>query len=202
MTDKEQNRSEVHQEPTSKDITGMNLRGKDRRRFIKRAIIAAPFILTVTSQPVWACNCTLSGQLSGNISPADGPPCQACTPGFWKKGNWPKYLRKDEFNFVFEVSESFFTQGNCTTLDDVIHIEWKPLDERNPDLEVFGFHAVAALLNAVAASYGVLNFGYTEGQIKDMVREALSAGNYSAVAVDLRDINEMGECPFPDWIEF
>jgi len=41
MTDKEQNRSEVNQEPISKDITGMNSRGKDRRRFIKRVKNAA-----------------------------------------------------------------------------------------------------------------------------------------------------------------
>ena len=85
MTDKEQNKSEVHQEPISKDITGMNSRGKDRRRFIKRAIVAAPFILTVTSRPVWAANCTMSGQLSGNLSDAGEPCCgQGCSPGYWK----------------------------------------------------------------------------------------------------------------------
>jgi len=49
---------------------------------------------------------------------------------------------------------------------------------------------------------GMLNFGYTEGQIIAMVHDALSTGNYTAVQGDLADINTMGHCPFPHWVEF
>ena len=149
MTDKEQNRSEVEQEPTPKDgSTGMNLRGKDRRRFIKRAIIAAPFILTVTSRPVWACNLTLSGQLSGNLSGNQDDDCgEGCSPGFWKnrgysQGWWDSvyhpgrsfgevfgYYPFDEDPSLHEVI--CFCAGGGTNIDRML-----------------GFHAVAALQNA------------------------------------------------------
>lgn len=56
-----------------------------RRKFIKGAAAATPVILSVASRPVWARNCSLSGQLSGNLSDHDGIPCngEGCTPGFW-----------------------------------------------------------------------------------------------------------------------
>src|SRR5210317_2302862 len=62
-----------------------------RRRFIKKAIATAPVILTVTAGPVWAGvrNCTPSGQLSGNLSKQDGPPCCGCSAGYWKNKEWP-----------------------------------------------------------------------------------------------------------------
>ena len=158
MTDKEQNISEVEQAPTPKDgSTGMNLQGKDRRRFIKRAIIAAPFILTVTSRPVWACNCTLSGQLSGNLSGNQDDDCrEGCSPGYWKNhaGNpvkrkscmWDPVYHPDRlFADVFGVNpfdDNYtlyevicFCAGGATNIDRML-----------------GFHAVAALQNAANAN--------------------------------------------------
>ena len=181
MTDKEQNRSEVHQEPTSKDITGMNLRGKDRRRFIKRAIIAAPFILTVTSRPVWACNCTMSGQLSGNLSDGDEP-CggQGCSPGFWKNKGYTDNLWHYEFppeKLFFEVFgvDPF---GTDPSLHDVISKYVDP-EPKEPLVEVLGFHAVAALQNAATA----VSFELTVYDVIEMVASAYtsweSTGNKS-----------------------
>lgn len=153
MTDKEQNKSEVHQEPTSKDSsTGMNLRGKDRRRFIKRAIIAAPFILTVTSRPVWASNCTMSGQLSGNLSDGDEL-CrgEGCSPGYWKNHThmWHyAFKTTDLFDEVFEVNPFY---PDNPTLYQVIHKYKSPYDPVEPLVLVLGFHAVAALQNAATS---------------------------------------------------
>ena len=162
MTDKEQNRSEVHQEPTSKDIIGMNFQGKDRRRFIKRAIVAAPFILTVTSRPVWAINCTLSGQLSGNISPADGP-CggEGCSPGFWKNRGY----NQGWWDSVYHPGRSFAEVFGYNpfdgdpTLYEVILFNVSGSD--NID-RVLGFHAVAALQNAANPN---VDFAYSTDQV-------------------------------------
>lgn len=153
MTDKEQNRSEVEQAPTPKDgSTGMNLRGKDRRRFIKRAIVAAPFILTVASRPVWACNCTMSGQLSGNLSDGNEP-CrgQGCSPGYWKNHThmWHYAFPPDEtFSKVFGVNPFY---PDNPTLYQVIDKYVGPNDPFEPLVLVLGFHAVAALQNAATS---------------------------------------------------
>jgi hypothetical protein len=166
MTDKEQNRSEVHQEPTSKDITGMNFQGKDRRRFIKRAIVAAPFILTVTSQPVWAKNCSLSGQLSGNISPADGP-CggEGCSPGYWKNhiDMWHNQFPPDKpFYEVFgvdafpgstlhQVIAMFHKDCPNVTMQAAANCTYPLPGNYYNMLRKLGFHSVAALQNAATA---------------------------------------------------
>ena len=172
MTDKEQNRSEVHQEPTSKDITGMNFQGKDRRRFIKRAIIAAPFILTVTSRPVWAANCTLSGQLSGNLSDGDEP-CggEGCSPGYWKNHTnmWHyEFLPDKQFVDVFGVNP-FYPDNH--TLYQVIHKYNSPNDPVKPLVLVLGFHAVAALQNSATA----VPFDLAVSEVKLMVYDAYIA---------------------------
>lgn len=153
MTDKEQNKSEVEQAPTPKDgSTGMNLRGKDRRQFIKRAIIAAPFILTVTSRPVWACNCTMSGQMSGNLSDGDEP-CggQGCSPDCWKNHTkmWHyKFPPERLFEDVFGVNPFY---PDNPTLYQIIDKYKSRDDPVEPLVLVLGFHAVAALQNAATS---------------------------------------------------
>jgi len=59
--------------------------GESRRKFIIKGIAAAPIILTVSSRPVWAYWCGLSGQYSGNQS-QPYEPCggQGCSPGGFK----------------------------------------------------------------------------------------------------------------------
>jgi hypothetical protein len=173
MTDKEQNRSEVEQAPTPKDgSTGMNLLGKDRRRFIKRAIIAAPFILTVTSRPVWAANCTLSGQLSGNLSDGDEP-CggQGCSPGYWKNHTvmWHDAFQPDDlFDVVFKVNPF---DPDTPTLYQIIDKYLGPNDPFEPLVLVLGFHAVAALQNAATT----VSFDLTVDQVINSVNEAYNS---------------------------
>lgn len=56
-----------------------------RRGFLRGLVAASPAILTIAGRPVWANQCTHSGNLSGNASAADGEPCagEGCSPGFW-----------------------------------------------------------------------------------------------------------------------
>ncbi|KPJ90537.1 MAG: hypothetical protein AMJ53_13315 [Gammaproteobacteria bacterium SG8_11] len=67
------------------DEPSTNDQNQSRRKFIKGAAAATPIILSVASKPVWARNCSLSGQLSGNLSDHDGIPCsgQGCSTDFW-----------------------------------------------------------------------------------------------------------------------
>ena len=158
MTDKEQNKSEVEQAPTLKDgSTGMNLRGKDRRRFIKRAIIAAPFILTVTSRPVWANTCTISGQMSGNLSDQNYDCGEGCSPGFWKKHEeeWMGYSPADTYGGIFGVS---FLLGDLT-FHNVFSLCKGGVTDGHLQL---AFHAVAALLNA---AHTAVEFIYEPSQV-------------------------------------
>ena len=165
MTDKEQNKSEVEQAPTPKDgSTGMNLRGKDRRRFIKRAIIAAPFILTVTSRPVWANTCSISGQMSGNLSDQNYDCGRGCSPGYWKnhQDEWASaYSTGANFDQVFGV----FVFGTATLYEVISFCRGS---ESNPD-RVLGFHAVAALQNA--AHPAVVDFIYNPSQVIGYVQQ-------------------------------
>jgi len=61
-----------------------------RRQFFKKAALGSAFVSTLASRPVWATGCTVSGQLSGNLSNPDRNDCddQATgkSPGWW--GNW------------------------------------------------------------------------------------------------------------------
>ncbi|MEW6990589.1 hypothetical protein AADZ91_07850 [Colwelliaceae bacterium 6441] len=61
-----------------------------RRKFIKSAAISAPLMTTLASKPVWAGNCSLSGNLSGNTSTHDRTDClnfSGYSPGGWKDGH-------------------------------------------------------------------------------------------------------------------
>lgn len=60
-----------------------------RRSFLKKAAISAPILTTIAARPVWAGQCSLSGNLSNNVSnQANQEPCQYNTysPGGWLNG--------------------------------------------------------------------------------------------------------------------
>ena len=77
-----------------------------RRKFIKGAAAVTPVILSVASRPVWARNCSLSGQLSGNLSDHDGIPCngEGCTIGFWAQ----KGYRSNSYHPKFPAHMLFY----------------------------------------------------------------------------------------------
>jgi hypothetical protein len=154
--------------------TGSSAEG--RRQFIKKTIVTVPVILTVTSQPVWAwtrCRrCTISGQLSGNLSGPQDEDCgEGCTPGYWKNHRkaWcaTGYEREDIYNHVFGVSALYNSDGSEMNLGTVIgHHGAMSSDMR------LGQQAVAALLNA--AHPGV-DFIYTKAQVISYVQQVYCA---------------------------
>lgn len=62
--------------------------GLSRRNLI-RGMSAAPIVLTVSSRPVWAAGCTISGMLSGNLSNPEDRNCtsqaEGMEPEYWCK---------------------------------------------------------------------------------------------------------------------
>ena len=144
--------------------------GTTRRRLIKQAALAAPALFTVSGKPALAATqCTISGQLSGNLS---GPQvsCEGCSPGYWKQtqnfGNWiapyspvdPKTKWTDVFP-PFPGMPSDLTLIDALCLSGDIH---KNLAKQ----------AVAALLNgAYARANPGFNFGYTDGEVVDLYEQ-------------------------------
>lgn len=64
-----------------------------RRRFLLGGIIATPAILTLTTRPALANQCSISGMQSGNLSRPNDVTCQGLTIGYWKTHpyDWPDY---------------------------------------------------------------------------------------------------------------
>ncbi len=60
-----------------------------RRSFLTKAIVAAPLLTTISSRPVWAGQCSLSGNLSNNVSNHDDTPCTmwGYSGGAWCNGH-------------------------------------------------------------------------------------------------------------------
>ncbi|MFT6285184.1 MAG: hypothetical protein ACJAXM_001666 [Arenicella sp.] len=60
-----------------------------RRSLLKKTGMLAPVVLSVTSRPVWAAGCSISGEMSGNLSNPSRNDCTgqatAKSPGYWHK---------------------------------------------------------------------------------------------------------------------
>lgn len=182
------------------------------RRKLAGAALGAGAVFTLSSRPVWASNCTISGMMSGNLSKPQEK-CDGCTPGYWKQcqhlDSWVATGFKpwDSFNTVFGVTHYKDSKGKPYTLLDVMggvsgslsrdktcpalpgDYKNRPMD-KDPLSPNLGFHAVAALLNAAHPN---VNFGYTAGEIIDLFRS-----NYLTKPGALKDslamLNERG-CP-------
>lgn len=70
--------------PSDSDSTGNS---SSRRSLLKKTGMLAPVVLSVTSRPVWAAGCSISGEMSGNLSNPDRNDCTgqatAKSPGYW-----------------------------------------------------------------------------------------------------------------------
>lgn len=159
-----------------------------RRRFLKGAGIAAPaVIMTVSSKPVLARHCTVSGTLSGNLSDPDHDHfCAGRTPGYWANhgDDWPHpytpgrcdsrhggsgvcgaYVDGTPFHSGYANSDGQRgpfggnLYGSATMMEV---LQMSGVDDRYQ----LGAHAVAALLNAL--HFGDEIFGYNEDQIIEM----------------------------------
>lgn len=164
------------------------------RRKLTGAALGAGAVFTLSSRPVWASRCTISGMMSGNLSkPMET--CHGCTPGYWKvdqhldswaatgftpldvKDHMGNIIKKaDTFNKVFGVTQYVKSNGAEYTLLEVMRDLNGGGDPISTNL---GFHAVAALLNAAHPS---VNYGYTAGEIIDLFK-----ANYLSNGAALKD---------------
>ena len=143
---------------------------QSKRKFAKTGLLAAPAILTLANKPAWAgYRCTLSGQLSGNLSHPDANEVcggEGCSPGYWKNhvDSWhPDLPPSMLFETVFNVGAF---PGN--TLLEIAAVETdnsfrgtpapgcfftRPQEESHYHnmLRQLGFHAVAGLQNAATS---------------------------------------------------
>ncbi|MDH5691494.1 MAG: hypothetical protein OEZ47_00160 [Gammaproteobacteria bacterium] len=147
-----------------------------KRRFAKSSLLAAPVVMTLANKPAWANKCTLSGQLSGNLSHQDeDEKCggEGCSPGYWKThlDSWHSMLPPEAlFDTVFQTSAfPGRTLLEIVSVEDDDGIRGEPPagcsfdydndgDHHNGGhhkgsnyhsmLRQLGFHSVAALQNA------------------------------------------------------
>lgn len=84
----EQNNDSTEQNKTSNEANSSAT--KSRRSFLTKAVVAAPLLTTIASRPVWAGQCSLSGNLSNNVSNHDHSiDCNILgySPGGWCNGH-------------------------------------------------------------------------------------------------------------------
>ena len=190
------------------------------RRKLTGAALGASAVFTLTSRPVWASQCSISGMASGNLSEPHQEVCHGCTPGYWKVcqhlSNWFTYKPTDTFNSVFGVTNYVDCEGTPYTLLDVMYLKGDsyscpgnekanpkgaPRNCRNgsafdnlggdPISVNLGFHAVAALLNAAHPN---INYGYTPLEVINLFRDAVLNGEAAALKDSFVMLNERG-CP-------
>ena len=173
MSEKHESSLDPEKKERDEQQSGKNQgdQSQSRRKFIKGAAAATPVLLSVASRPVWARNCSLSGQLSGNLSDQDGVPCQGegCTIGFWGQQGYssncyhpkfpPHMLFMDAFGrdafpnkTLYEVVCNNFTDKEMNVPFNCSNFVFSRKDKnlcRNM-LRGLGAHAVAALQNAAS----------------------------------------------------
>lgn len=163
-----------------------------RRRLLKGAVSSAPVIFTVASRPVWARNCSLSGQLSGNLSDQDGTTCagEGCTPGYWKNHptSWhPEISDALLFDSVFGTNVfpgltlgqviQLCGQSGCSANNINIPMHCKPYSACVNLVIALGFHAVAALQNAATP----VKYDLTVEEVINEVRAAYMSGDKNII---------------------
>ncbi|MFN3717076.1 MAG: hypothetical protein ACK4R8_10175, partial [Thiobacillus sp.] len=163
------------------------------RRKLAGTALGVAAVFTLSSRPVWANQCTISGMMSGNLSAPRGPACAGCTPGYWQQDHhldsWrlTGFKPTDKFNTVFGVTQYVKSDGTPYTLLEVMRL----LNGRGDPISTnLGFHAVAALLNAAHPS---VNYGYTSGEIVDLFQKNYLK-NGAALKDSLDNLNNRG-CP-------
>ncbi len=96
------------------------------RRKLAGSALGVAAVFTLSSRPVWANQCSVSGMQSGNLSRPGATPCGGCTPGYWGRcqhfGSW-RYPTTQTFNSVFGVTEYTDCNGTPYTLLDVLFLQ-------------------------------------------------------------------------------
>ncbi|MDT8383076.1 MAG: hypothetical protein RRB22_01530 [Gammaproteobacteria bacterium] len=155
--------------PTAQADTG-------KRRLLKGLMATAPVVMAVSSKPALANFCTVSGFLSGNLSHHDaGQRCGGKSPGYWKN-NYDRHYDPEAFKQVkFRQEFGVLWYGSGGPWDADISFLTILNFEGNEDAYKFGFHAVAAYLNAVNIS----GYGLTPNDVAEMVAQIAGSGVYT-----------------------
>jgi len=153
-----------------------------KRRLLRSVVGTTPVVLAVTSKPVLAGWCTVSGMFSGNLSHHDTALCGGRSPGYWRSRHGIPRDDKTTFRSIFgDVWEDVYgvkwsikydKYGNETGpyLRDVLAMDG------NDDHYQFGAHSVAAYMNAM----NYPNTYYTPlNQVLELVKEVLAFGYYT-----------------------
>lgn len=159
-----------------------------RRRLLKGVVGATPVILAVSSKPVLAGMCRVSGYLSGNLSqPEKETLCGGHSPEYWRYRiakndkttfynkfgciwrdgygiDWPKPTKDKYSTYSLDTNK----QAKTPTFYKVLNMLY---DE---DQYKLGSYAVAAYLNA----YNVPGYGLAPDEVKDMVQQVVAFGEY------------------------
>jgi hypothetical protein len=162
----EKHDSSIEPEKRAGEITPndtIQSKNQSRRKFIKGAAAATPIVLSVASRPVWARNCSLSGQLSGNLSNDDGTPCagEGCSTDFWGQSInsslfHPKFPPQMLFYEAFGRNpfpgKTLFqvVSKNIANNEIAVQLGCKPTSECRTALLELGAQAVAALQNTTS----------------------------------------------------
>jgi hypothetical protein len=135
-----------------------------RRQFFKKAAVGSAFISTMASRPIWAAGCTVSGQLSGNLSNPDRNDCTGKatgkSPGWW--GQW-----KELYDFFENNPTILFTQLSTGDVNS------KFGNGAGASAALYNFAHAAVTANLIANANGLsgwidLNPVHTNGNISSV----------------------------------
>lgn len=155
----------IHNQPDTPTETHATEPVDTSRRKLAGSALGVAAVFTLSSRPVWATQCTISGMQSGNLSKPKGPDCEGCPPDKWKpkKDQWGGkcgVTHGEKFKDVFMCSDVYRKNGRSCTLYEVL------CKEGNAD--ECGRQAVAAYLNAAASN---IQFAYSPTDIADLFRK-------------------------------
>lgn len=161
------------------------------RRRLGKAALAAPVLASLAARPALACS--VSGFMSGNVSPGHKPSCEGsgCTPGYWKNNPevWPKLTRYSagvcaKWNNPKTQCKEWQIGG--TTLKDILPAGCNPYPYHSDQHLLYLLveaqkgrsntltqiaHYIAAILNAAAAE---IAYGSSVSQVQAGLCKALA----------------------------
>lgn len=162
--------SKVSQPEPEKGTGGAD---NNKRRLLKGLATSAPVVMAVSSKPALANFCTVSGFLSGNLSNHnEDRRCGGKSPGYWKM-NYDRHYSREVFDlFKFKQEFGCLWYGDQGPWHDDIKFREILNYEGNEDAYKFGFHAIAAYLNAV----NIPGYGLSPDDVANMVIQIAGPG--------------------------
>ena len=180
----------------------------NRRRQLITALTLSPIALTLASRPAWANGCSVSAQLSGNLSHQGTIGCAGFTPGYWKNHTpWPgAYGPTTTFNslpgcagFLIDGNGNGQVWANQITLGQCFEPDChsvtvkigattktvKPLPSNGQNQE-FLQQVVCAIISAAYYTDGA--YGYTQPGILAFIKNNWMPG--SGLYTDLTMLNQ------------